>query len=149
MVAAVTFDDFVGHLGLGYHGNMHTNLMKVSLWNAATAPSQTADGVLADLDSGAEVANGNGYTTGGEDVTNTYSETAGVGTCDGTNIVWTASGGTIPTIRYAVLYNTQTTTVANGLIASWDYGSEITLADGETFTFNIVTTLFTITASDT
>ena len=142
MVAAVKFQDFVGHLGLGYHGDMNTNLFKVALYQAAAAPSASADSVLADITN--EVANGNGYTTGGDDVTNTYSETGGTGTCDGTNIVWTAGGGAINNIQFAVLYNTQTTSVTNGLIAYWDYGSEVDLAIGETFTFNITTNLFTI-----
>lgn len=142
MVTPTKFQDFVGHLGLGYHGNMNTNLMKVGLYQAAAAPSASGDSVLADLTN--EVANGNGYTTGGEDVTNTFSEAAGTGTLDGTNIVWTASGGPVNNIQFAVLYNTQTTTVANGLMWYYDYGSEIDLADGETFTFNITTNLATI-----
>ena len=141
MVAAVKFESFVGHLGLGYEGNLNTNTCNVGLYQAAAAPSASLDAVLADIAS--EVANGNGYTTGGEDVTNTYSEASGTGTMGGTDIVWNATGA-VANIQFAVLYNTQTTTVANGLIAYWDYGSEVTLANGESFTFNIVTNLFTI-----
>lgn len=144
MVAATKFEAFVGHLGLKGH-NLNTDTLNVALCSAAESPTAANRVEYGDLTT--EVANGNGYTTGGEDVTNTYSEASGTGTCDGTDIVWTASGGTIPLIRYAVLYNdTMATSPADkGVIAFWDYGSEIAaLADGETFTFNIVTNLFTI-----
>lgn len=142
MAAATIFQDFVGHLGLGYHGNLNTNTCKVALFQAAAAVANTGS-VYADY-SANEVANGNGYTTGGADSTNTYSESAGTGTLGGTDIVWTASGGAINNIRYAILYNDQTTTVTDGLIEFWDYGSEIDLAVGETFTFDIQTSLLTI-----
>jgi len=45
---------------------------------------------------------------------------------------WTASGGAMGTFRYAVLYNASAGN--NELIGFWDYGSEVTLADGDSFT---------------
>lgn len=143
-VSPTKFQDFVGHLGLGYHGNLNSNTINVALFQAAAAPSASGDSVYADLTN--EVANGNGYTTGGQDVVNTFSETGGTATLSGqTDTVWTASGGTIPNIRYPVLYNTNSTTALNALIFYYDYGSEITLQDTETFTFTISTNLFTMT----
>lgn len=50
-----------------------------------------------------EVANGNGYTTGGVSVTLTLSGTTSVTASFSTNPTWTASGGSI-TARWAVLY---------------------------------------------
>lgn len=50
-----------------------------------------------------EVANGNGYTTGGVAVTLTLSGTTSVTASFSTNPTWTASGGSI-TARWAVLY---------------------------------------------
>jgi hypothetical protein len=53
--------------------------------------------------SGAEVANGNGYTTGGDILsTPTWTESSGTVTFDSDDPSWTASGGSI-TARYAVL----------------------------------------------
>lgn len=50
-----------------------------------------------------EVANGNGYTTGGIAITLTLSGTTTVTVDISTDPVWTASGGSI-TARYAVIY---------------------------------------------
>lgn len=50
-----------------------------------------------------EVANGNGYTTGGVAVTLTIGGTTSPFVTFSTNPSWTASGGSI-TARYAVLY---------------------------------------------
>jgi hypothetical protein len=44
---------------------------------------------------------------------------------------WTATGAIGP-FRYAVLYND--TSADDDLIAWWDYGSSITLNNGDTFT---------------
>ncbi len=134
------FEGFVGYLGLAAI-NCNTDTFKVYLSNAT--PSASADDVKTDL---AEISAGNGYTAGGEDTSNTYSETGGTGTCLGVDVVWTASGGTIGPFRYVVLYDdTVTTPVVDPLIAWWDYGSSITLAAGETFTVDFQSnTLFTI-----
>ena len=52
--------------------------------------------------------------------------------------VITASGGDVGPFRYVVLYNAATTPKDNPLVGYWDYGSEITLADGETFTLEFI-----------
>ncbi len=134
------FQDFVEQLGKGVHQLQaagHT--LKVYLTNAA--PDAAADAVKADL---AEISAGNGYTAGGEDAQNDYTESGGTGTCTGVDIVWTASGGTIGPFRYAVLYNDTPTSPADPLIGWWDYGSAITLQDGDTFTVDFGASMFTV-----
>lgn len=120
------FQDFVEQLGLAVH-NLNTATLSVYLSNAT--PSASLDAVRADL---AEIANGNGYTTGGIDTQNTWAEAAGTGTLTGTKAVWTAAGGSMAAFQYVVLFND--TAASDPLIAWWDYGSALTLLVGETFT---------------
>ena len=42
------------------------------------------------------------------------------------------ASGTVATFRYVVLYND--TSTSDNLIAYWDRGSSVTMADGDTFT---------------
>ena len=74
---------------------------------------------------------------------NTAAEAVGILSCVGIDIVITASGGTIGPFQYVVLQND--TPAAGPLIGWWDYGSAVTLQDGETFTIDFGTEMFTIT----
>jgi len=47
--------------------------------------------------------------------------------------VWTAAGGTIGPFQYVVLMNFTQTSPVKPLIGWWNYGSALTLQDGETF----------------
>jgi hypothetical protein len=135
------FQDFSEQLNRGVY-NFGTQTFKVALTNSAPVATNT---VLADI---TQIAAGNGYTTGGNTTTITLSETAGTTTVQGTQVVFTASGGTMATFRYWVLYNDSATSPADALIAWWDNGSTVSLADGESFTikFNNVSpgTIFTL-----
>lgn len=133
------FEDFVEQLGKGVH-QLHAagHLLEVYASNAAPVATNTIKGDIA------EISIANGYP-GGSDITNTYVEASGTGTLDGTNVVWTASGGSFGPLRYVVLFNEDATSPADALIAWWDYGSSETVLDTETFTVNITTTLFTLT----
>lgn len=137
------YNDFAEQIGLETH-QLNTDTLKVALFTTSHTPSAT-DTSYSSLTN--EVANGNGYTTGGEDVQNVWSESpAGTGRMVGTNIVWTASGGSIANIRYAVLYNS--TAAGTNLIGYWDYGAGgVTLAAGETLTLDVTTntTILTLT----
>lgn len=81
-----------------------------------------------------EVANGNGYTTGGNSAaTSTATQTGGTYKLVLTSpAVWTASGAGF-TFQYAVL--TDSTTGTN--VAYWDYGSSQAVAAGETVTVTL------------
>ena len=120
------FNSFVEALAEKKH-DLGADTLKVLLTN--TAPVAT-NSVKADL---TEISAGNGYTAGG----NTASVTSSAQTSGTYKLVlgdpatWTASGGSIGPFRYAVLYND--TAASKELIGWWDYGSSITLADGESF----------------
>lgn len=81
-----------------------------------------------------QISNGNGYTTGGTATSMSTSTSSGTAKVTGTDVVFTASGGSVGPFRYAVLYNDTPTSPADPLMAWWDYGSSVTLADTETFT---------------
>lgn len=142
MAAAVKFQRFVTDVAAGVHANAlnaDTDTLKVYLTNAA--PNVATHQVKADL---AEIAAGNGYTAGGVDAQNAATTSAGIITVAGTDVTFTASGGTIGPFRYAVLYNDTPASPADPLIQSWDYGSSITLNNGESFTVDFGASLFAV-----
>ena len=51
------------------------------------------------------------------------------------DLVLTASGA-VATFRWVVLYNDTPTSPADPLISYYDYGADVTLANGETFTID-------------
>jgi hypothetical protein len=136
MASFVKFHQFVEDLGLGVH-NLDTGALKIYLSNAA--PSQSLDLTKSDL---AEITNQNGYTAP-VDVTGVWSESGGTATLAGTDITITATG-TVGPFQYAVLYNDTPTSPADPLIGYWDYGSPITLANGETFTVDFGASILTL-----
>lgn len=126
MASYTKFNSFVEALAEKTH-NLGSDTLKVLLTN--TAPS-AANTVKADI---TEISSGNGYTAGGTAITVTASsQTSGTYKLVGSDVVFTASGGSIGPFRYVVIYND--TAASDELIAYADYGSSITLASGETFT---------------
>lgn len=128
MAAYNKHNDFVDQLGQGKHV-FGTHVFKLLLTN--TAPT-AANAIKADL---TEITAANGYAAGGPSATITWAETTGTATATGTAATITAAGGTIGPFRYIDLYNDTQTTPAKPLVAWWDYGSALTLNDGETFTW--------------
>ena len=124
------FQDFSEQLMRGVHDwDAHT--FKVALTNTSPVNTQTS---LDTVTNHPAPAAASGYTAGGTATTITISESAGTTTVQGTQVVFTAAGGSIGPFRYAILYNDTATSPADALVGWWDYGSSITLADTETFT---------------
>lgn len=113
---------------------------KMALCTSAVAPTQDTN-VLSDL---TEIATGNGYTAGGATIARsatgfdviTEEDTSDYGAAQMADIVWTASGGPIPSsgsgARYAVLLDDAATP---NLIAYFDLTSDRTISDTQTLTF--------------
>jgi hypothetical protein len=130
------FQDFTEQLAKGLH-HLHAagDTLKVYLTN--NAPSAADDAGKGDL---AGITEENGYQAA--DIQNDMSETGGVATITGVDVEWTATGAVGP-FRYAVLYND--THASDALIGWWDYGSAVTLANGEKFKVDFGASVFTIT----
>jgi hypothetical protein len=104
------------------------------------APTAATDDELADLTQ----ITGTGYTAGGEDIQNGMTETpAGTATVTGVDVVWTATAADWVAGRYVSIHND--TSTGDKLIASWDYGGNFTLGNGETFTVDFGASVFTLT----
>lgn len=132
------FNQFVEDLAKGVH-NLDTGAIKIYLSNAT--PDAAADAVKADL---AEISTGNGYS-GAVALTVDTEQTSGTLAMANTgDQTITASGGSVGPFRYVVLFNDTPTSPADPLIGWWDYGSAVTLADGESFTVDFGTNILTI-----
>ena len=138
------FNQFTEDLAKKVH-SLSADTFKVFLTN--TAPVAT-NAVYGDI-SANEVANGNGYTTGGNSAAvSSCAQTSGVLKWVLSNpATWTAATGSMGTFRYAVLLNVTPTSPLKPLIGWYDYGSSVTLAVGEQFqvAFDGTNGVFTIT----
>lgn len=114
---------------------------KVALTN--TAPTAATDDFFNDI---TEISAGNGYTAGGTATTITVSTSSGTAKVVGSDVVFTATGAVGP-FRYVILYKSTGTGSTSPLVSYWDYGSSISLANGETFTvdFSAANGIFQLT----
>ena len=125
-----SFREYIGNgqfdldgTSVGFYLALHTSAAS-ALVNTKTLSTQ------ASL--GNECANGNGYLTGGASVT--ARTWASVATdkyrFDSTAVVWTATGGTIANIKYAVIYQAGGKLVCFSKLTT----SQFTLAQDNTLT---------------
>ena len=116
--------------------NLGTDQFVVALTN--TLPT-SADSVLADI---TQIS----YTnlSSRNLTTASASQTSGTFSLALNDITLTASGA-VATFRYVVIYDDTPTSPADPLVAWFDYGSAVTLANGETFTLDFGATLLTLT----
>lgn len=137
---------FVEHLAEGVH-DLQTAALVVALSNTApgsegTPPTgSTAACVLANV---TQIS----YTNLSSRALTVASSAQAAGTQKVTvnDITLTASGGSVGPFRYIYIYNDTPTSPADPLIGYYDYGSALTLADGESLTIDFDSTngLFTI-----
>lgn len=130
MATFTKFQAFVEHLAEGVH-NLGSDTLTVALCNAANAPSASADAVLADV---TPIA----YTNLSSRVLTqaSSSQTSGTYKLVVNDLVLSASGGAVAAFRYVLIYNDTPTSPADPLIGYYDYGSDLTLADGESLTLD-------------
>lgn len=121
--------------------NTPTNLY-VALVTSATAPEADTN-TLSQL---TEIAAGNGYTSGGFQLTPnstdfdvlTEDDSNDKGLIQIKDVTWTASGGAIPAsgdgARYAVLTDDDGTVADREILAYWDLSSDRSVSDGQPLT---------------
>ena len=128
-VTVTAYHSFKQKLGQAVF-NFTSDTLKIVLLNASYTPVAASHDELADLTN--EVANGNGYTTGGVALANkTWTLAAGVMKLDADDASWAASGGDIGPARYGVLYDD--TVSGDPLICYIDFGADKTAGDGTSF----------------
>lgn len=114
----------------------------VALCTDATAPSADTN-TMSDL---TEIAAGNGYTSGGYSLSRNSTDFDTLSEDDANDraaiqikdVVWTASGGDIPTsgdgARYAVLTTDEGTIANRQIVAFWDLLTDRTISNGQSLT---------------
>lgn len=131
MASYSKFDQFIEDVFEKIH-NCGSDTLKVMLTNVAPVATNS---VKADL---TEISAGFGYTAGGATVAQASSaQTSGTYKLVIADPTFTAAGGSIGPFRYAVLYNDTPTSPADPLIAWWDYGTSITITNGNSFTVDL------------
>lgn len=119
------FNAFVEAVAEKSH-NLGSDTLTLALTASANAPT-SSNAVLADL---TQIA----YTNlSARTLTiSSSAQTSGTYKLVIADKVLTASGGSVAAFRYVVIYNDTATN--DELVGYYDYGSNLTLADGETFT---------------
>lgn len=137
MTAMTFFDEFLKYQGDGTI-DLDSHTFKLALTNSAPVPGSNM--VLADI---TQIGTTGGYSTGGFAILGvTWSETGsgtGVWRFSFSDVVITATGGTMGPFRYAVLYDDTPTSPADPLVGYWDYGSSVSVTDGNSFILDIQT----------
>lgn len=140
--AGVTYNkiqQFVENLCKGVHNftSDSTSTLTVALTTNANAPVAT-NAVLGDLTPISYTNLSARVITGV-----TAEHTTGTVHLTVNDLVLTASGA-VATFRHVAIYDDDPTSPADPLVCWFDYGSDVTLANGETFTLDFATDLFTL-----
>jgi hypothetical protein len=101
--------------------------INVLLLSSSYTFNQTSHAQLSDV-SGSEIANGNGYLTGGTTCAATVTRAGGITTFTLADAVWVATGGSIPNFRSIVGYGNLTRNGVTGPLAFYGL-ADITPAD--------------------
>ena len=129
------FQCFVEDLAHGVH-NFDSDTLKVAFSNASNVPSASAHVKLADITTIVATSLGDLSLS-----VSSSSQTSGTYKLVLADKTMTASGAVGP-FQYVILYND--TATSDPLICWYDYGSEVTLASGDTFKLDFGDQLFSL-----
>lgn len=123
------FNIFVQDLARKKHA-LNTDALKIMLSNTLPVATNAVKGDIT------EITAVNGYTAGGNAAAFVSdTDTAGTYKLILSPVTFTAAGGSFGPFEYAVLYNS--TAAGLNLIGWWDYGTSITLTNGNSFVVNL------------
>lgn len=127
------FYQFVENLAKGVHNFTSDSTCTVTVFLTNTEPLQS-NSVLADITQISYTNCSSRVVTGV-----TAEQTAGTVSFTANDLVLTASGGSVGPFRYVGFYDDDPTSPADPLISWWDYGSSITLDNGENLLIDVTT----------
>ena len=134
MASFTKVNDFVVNLANAM--DLDSDTLKVALCNTdpTSGTSIVTDG-NGDLANVTEISYTNLSARTLQNVTST--QTSGTYKLSADDLVLTASGGSVAAFRYVIIYNDTPTSPADPIVGYYDYGSSLTLNDGDTFTIDI------------
>jgi hypothetical protein len=137
MAAYVKYESFVEFLGdelVDIFGT--TDTFRVAI--CSDAPVVGTDDEMADRTQ----VTGTGYTALGGDIQNDATRTGGTVTMTAVDFVWTATAADWTAGRYIDCHDDTSTT--DKLMNYWDYASNFTVGNGETFTVDFGASVITL-----
>jgi hypothetical protein len=117
-----------------------TTAKRISLHTSASNANTATLSIFSELTN--EVGSGNGYSSSGKALASilwTAGASAGQIMFDAADVVWTATGGTIANIKFAVISNTSGGASGKLLCRSQLSTAQFTLASGNTMTIQMAT----------
>tara|TARA_Y100000114_G_C11732310_1_gene314278 strand:- start:735 stop:1169 length:435 start_codon:yes stop_codon:yes gene_type:complete len=130
-------NDFVENAVEGM--NLGTDTLTIALSNTAPAsessnPTADSNGILANV---TQISYTNLSSRNLANVTS--AQASGTYKLSADDLTLTASGGSVGPFQYIYIYNDTVSSPADPLIGYYDYGSALTLNDGDSFTIDIGT----------
>jgi hypothetical protein len=130
-------NDFVENAVEGM--NLGTDTLTIALSNTAPAsessnPTADSNGVLANV---TQISYTNLSSRNLANVTS--AQASGTYKLSADDLTLTASGGSVGPFQYIYIYNDTVSSPADPLIGYYNYGSQLTLNDGDSFTIDIGT----------
>jgi len=123
-------------LNMVHNMDLESDQFVAALSNTAPAsetsnPASDGNGILGNVTeiSYTNLSSRNITTTSSSQTSGTYKLVL-------TDLTVTASGGTVGPFQYLYIYDDTVTTPADPIVGYYDYGSALTLNDGDSFTFN-------------
>lgn len=133
-------DEFLEDIGLGVH-NLNTDTINCGLITSATTPTASTSDPRWGAGGGTnwstnEVTPGGNYSSGGPDLVNTYSQTGGTATLDGTDVSILENASNPTNARWLIAYNF--TSAGKEVVFFLDLGGDIDLSAGDfSVTWNV------------